>query len=92
VLLFNRYKVGVFQGRKSTICECYYERLVLMFTISPRYVDEAQDNLLIDAMSALKKYGLLLSHYFFFTSSEGVVQESSWTVLGGRHSADDLCW
>jgi hypothetical protein len=81
----------VFPGRELTICE-YCRHMFGNSSLSLyRYVDEAQDNLLIDAMSAKDDSDrwLLLT---FTTSSARAVQKTPWIILGGRHSTDNRCW
>ena len=57
-----------------------------------RYVDEAQDNLLIDAFRASTTTTVIMgsSRLTGTVSVEVSVPESRWVILGWRHSTDNI--
>ena len=77
---------------RSTSCELlllYHG--ILKFDGYPRYVDEAQDNLLIDALRESKIFILTLS-VMDHVSSEKTMPEYAWPLLGRGYRPNHISW
>ena len=77
---------------RLTSCESlplYHE--ILKFDEYPRYVDEAQDNLLIDALRESNIFILTLSVINHF-SSEKTMPKYAWPLLGRGYRPNHISW
>ena len=77
---------------RLTSCESlplYHE--ILKFDEYPRYVDEAQDNLLIDALRESNIFILNLS-VMNHVSSEKTMPKYAWPLLGRGYCPNHIGW